>query len=140
MKVKIKRVNENVHFQGFGSSKIPVNVDGSPEIGGKNLGVRPMELVLIGLGTCGAMDIDSILKKQKQGLQDFCIEVDGERDYDQTPAVFTYINIHFIFIGNLDRNKVEKAVSLSMEKYCSVSAMLENTVNITYSFTINEIN
>lgn len=140
MRVKIKRINEKVHFQGFGSSKIPVNVDGSPEIGGENFGVRPMELILMGLGTCGAMDIVTILKKQRQDLQNFDIEINGERDYDQNPAVFTNIDVHFIFTGSLDPNKVEKAVKLSMEKYCSVSAMLETTVKINYSYTINEIN
>ena len=140
MKVELKRVDQNFHFQGFGSSEVPVNIDGSTDIGGNNSGARPMELILMGLGTCGAMDIISILKKQKQDLQDLKIEVDGERDYDKTPAVFTNIKINFIFTGNLDRTKVEKAVNLSMEKYCSVSAMLEKTVKIEYTFIINGIN
>ena len=95
-----------------------------------------MELILMGLGSCGAMDIISILKKQRQDLKDLKIEIDGNRVYNQTPAVFTDIKIKFTFYGNLSNEKVEKAVSLSMNKYCSVSAMLEKTVNISYSFEI----
>lgn len=140
MKIELRRVDQNFHFQGFGSSEVPVNIDGSIDIGGNNAGARPMELILMGLGTCGAMDIISILKKQKQDLQDFKIEIDGERDPNQTPSVFVNIKIKFIFTGNLDKAKVEKAVNLSMEKYCSVSAMLEKTAKIQYSFIIKEIN
>ena len=136
MKVEFKRVDKNYHFQGIGVSKVPVNIDGSTEIGGNNAGARPMELILMGLGSCGAMDIISILKKQKQDLHDFKIEIDGERDSINTPSVFTNIKIKFVFVGNLDQAKVEKAVNLSMEKYCSVSAMLEKTARIEYSFII----
>jgi len=136
MKVTLNRIDQGFHFEGIGSSANHVHIDGSEEIGGSNSGVRPMELVLMGLGSCGAMDIISILKKQRQDLQDLKIYIDGKRDYKQTPAVFTEINIEFIFFGDLDKTKVEKAVSLSMEKYCSVSAMLEKTVKISYSFDI----
>ena len=137
MKIKLNRVDQNYHFQGVGASGVPVNIDGSIDIGGSNSGTRPMELILMGLGSCGAMDIISILKKQKQDLHDLKIEIDGERDYENTPAVFKDIKINFVFTGQLDSSKVEKAVKLSMEKYCSVTAMLEKTVNIKYSFIIN---
>jgi putative redox protein len=136
MKVTLNRVDQNFHFEGIGTSEVPVNIDGSEDIGGSNSGARPMELILMGLGSCGAMDIISILKKQKQELKDLKISIDGERDYEQTPAIFTDINIEFQFYGDLDSAKVEKAVNLSMEKYCSVSAMLQKTVNITHSFII----
>ncbi len=136
MKVILNRVDENFHFEGTGASSVPVNIDGSVKIGGSNSGARPMELILMGLGSCGAMDIISILKKQKQNLKDFKILINGERDYNQTPAVFTSINIEFQLFGDLDFNKVEKAVNLSMQKYCSATAMLENSVNISYSFKI----
>ena len=136
MEVILNRVDQNYHFEGIGTSEITVQIDGSEEIGGSNSGARPMELLLMGLGSCGAMDIVSILKKQKQNLRDFKIIINGERDYDQTPAMFTNIKIDFQFHGDLDPNKVEKAVNLSMEKYCSVSAMLEKTTNISYSFEI----
>lgn len=138
MKVTLKRIDNAFHFEGKGISNVSVPIDGSTEIGGRNMGARPMELVLMGLGSCGAMDIISILKKQRQDLKDLKINIDAERDYDQTPAVFNEIKIEFIFFGSLEESKVEKAVALSMEKYCSVSAMLEKTAKITYSFQIIE--
>ncbi len=138
MKVTLKRVDQGFHFEGVGTSKVPLHIDGSKEIGRNNSGARPMELILMGLGSCGAMDIVSILKKQKQDLRDILIKIEAKRDFDKTPAVFTEINLEFQFFGKLDYSKVEKAVNLSMEKYCSVSAMLEKTVNISYSFNIIE--
>lgn len=136
MKVKLERINDAFHIQGRGVSDIPVNIDGSVDIGGNNAGARPMELILMGLGSCGAMDIISILKKQRQELQHFEIEIDGTRDYNQTPAVFTNIEIIFLLYGNLDDEKVNKAIDLSMQKYCSVSAMLQDKVDIKYSYKI----
>ena len=140
MKVVLNRVDDGFHFEGKGSSEVKVHIDGSTEIGGKNAGARPMELVLMGLGSCGAMDIISILKKQKQNLIDLKIKIDAERDKNNTPAVFTEINIEFLLFGNLDKDKVERAVNLSMQKYCSVSAMLEKTALITYSYQIIKTN
>lgn len=136
MKVKLIRKNNAVYLQGTGVSNIPVNIDGSEDIGGTNAGARPMELILMGLGSCGAMDILSILKKQRQEIEHFEIEIDSTRDYDQTPAIFTNIDIVFLLYGNLDEQKVQKAVDLSMQKYCSVSAMLQEKVDIKYSFKI----
>ena len=136
MKVTLNRVDNGFHFEGEGSSDVKIHIDGSREIGGKNAGARPMELVLMGLGSCGAMDIISILKKQKQKLIDLKINIDAERDSDNTPAVFKDIIIEFLFYGNLDDRKVKRAVNLSMEKYCSVSAMLEKTASISYSYQI----
>lgn len=136
MKVTLNRVNDDVHFEGIGTSNVAVNIDGAEKIGGTDSGARPMELILMAVGSCASMDIVSILKKQKQDLKDLKINVEGERDFDKTPAVFTEINVDFIFYGHLDEKKVERAVSLSMEKYCSVSAMLEQTVRINYSFEI----
>ncbi|MCW8850552.1 MAG: OsmC family protein [Melioribacteraceae bacterium] len=140
MKVVLSRVDEGFHFEGSGSSEVKVHIDGSTEIGGQNEGVRPMELVLMGLGSCGAMDIISILKKQKQNLIDLKITIDAERDKDNTPSVFTEINIEFLLFGNLDEDKVSKAVNLSMQKYCSVSAMLGKTALISYSYQIIKTN
>lgn len=140
MKITLSRINQDVHFEGTGISNVPVNIDGAEKVGGVEAGARPMELVLMAVGSCASMDIVSILKKQKQDLKDLKINVEGERDYNKTPAVFTKINIDFVFYGNLDEKKVAKAVSLSMEKYCSVSAMLEQTVRINYSFKIIKTN
>ena len=137
MKVEIKRVDKNFHFQGIGIANIPIDIDGSEKIGGSNAGARPMELILMGLGSCGAMDIVSILKKQKQELKDLQIEIEAERDEEKIPSVFKKIKIIFHFVGELNKNKVEKAVNLSMGKYCSVSTMLEKTAKIDFSFTVN---
>lgn len=137
MKVELKRIDNNYHLEGKGISNIPVNIDGSEKIGGSNSGARPMELVLMALGSCGAIDIINILKKQRQEPEEFQVEISGNRDPDNIPSVFTDINVEFIFAGNLDRSKVSKAVELSMDKYCSVLSMLKNSVKITYSFKIN---
>jgi putative redox protein len=136
MKVTLNRVNNGVHFQGIGTSNIPINIDGAEKIGGTESGARPMELVLMAIGSCASMDIVSILTKQKQDLKDLKINIEGERDFDKTPAVFKEINVEFVFFGTLDNKKVERAVFLSMEKYCSVSAMLKPSVNISYSYKI----
>ena len=114
-----------------------VQLDGSTAIGGVNGGMRPMQLLLASLGGCSTIDVISILTKQKQTLEDIQVEVDGERDEEQVPAVFKTIHVTFKLTGDLDREKVSKAVSLSMDKYCSVAKMLEKTAKITYDFTIN---
>lgn len=113
-----------------------VLLDAAPEIGGGNNGMRPMQLLISALGGCSAIDIISILKKQRQDLKDIKVELNAEREKDKKPALFTNINIHFNLIGNVDYSKAKKAVELSMEKYCSVSRILEKTVNIQYSFEI----
>lgn len=95
-----------------------------------------MELILMGLGGCSAIDVISILRKQKQEISDVRIVVDGDRVED-IPAVFSKIRMHFEIDGQLDRNKVERAIQLSVEKYCSVYAMLIKTAEITYSFSVN---
>jgi putative redox protein len=137
MKVELKRIDKNFHFEGIGESKIVVNIDGSEKIGGSNSGARPMELVLMALGSCGAMDIISILKKQRQEFDDFSIVINANRDGTKIPSIFTDIHVEFIFTGDLDVMKVEKAVNLSMQKYCSVLAMLEKSADITYSYKIS---
>ena len=114
-----------------------VELDGSAAIGGVGGGMRPMQLLLASLGGCSTIDVISILTKQKQTLEDIQVEVDGERDEEQVPAVFKTIHVTFKLTGDLDQDKVSKAVSLSMDKYCSVAKMLEKTATITYDFTIN---
>ena len=140
MKITLNRVDQAFHFEGKGASDIAIHIDGSEDIGGSNLGARPMELILMGLGSCGAMDVVSILKKQKQEILDLKIHIEGKRNYDITPAVFEEINVEFLFYGNLKEEKVEKALKLSMEKYCSVSAMLSKTALIKYSYEIIKTN
>lgn len=121
---------------GESGSGHAVVLDGAPEFGGRNLGIRPMEMILIGLGGCTAMDVLAILKKQRQFITDCIIEIEGQRR-DSDPKVFTEIHIHFIVTGrDLKEEAVKRAVDLSAEKYCSVSAMLSKTAKITYDYEI----
>ena len=138
MQVELKRVNNAYHFTATGSSNIPVQIDANKSIGGVDAGARPMELILMGLAGCSAIDIITILNKQKQQIDKFDIYVDAKRREEEIPAVFEKINIHLSLSGNLQKEKVQRAINLSMEKYCSVTAMLRPTVEITTSFVINE--
>ena len=113
-----------------------VHMDASPDIGGAGKGFRPMQLLLASLGGCSAIDIVSILKKQKQPIEDIKVTVNGEREKDKVPSLFTEVHAHFRIYGNLDVEKVRKAVSLSADKYCSVSKILEKTAKVTHSFEI----
>lgn len=136
MQIEIKRVGDGFHLEASNELGNVVHMDAAPEIGGTNLGMRPMQLLMVALGGCGTIDIISILKKQKQNLKDINISVTGEREKDAVPSLFTKAHVHFRLFGDLDEDKVRKAVDLSMEKYCSVSKTLEKTAVITYSFEI----
>jgi putative redox protein len=136
MKVELKRLNDAVHFEAAGSGDVKVHVDGSDAIGGQGLGVRPMELVLMALGSCSSFDLISILKKQRQEIADVSVTVEGHRT-DAVPAVFTNIHMTFHITGKLDTEKAEKAAELAVKKYCSVHDMLAaGGVEITYSLEI----
>ncbi|MDM8557516.1 OsmC family protein [Thiotrichales bacterium HSG14] len=139
MKARIKWV-ENACLVGKADSGHGIVIDGPPEIGGHNLGVRPMEMILMGLGGCTAMDVLTILKKQRQDVTDCIIEIEGQR-CDESPKIFTEIHVHFIITGhNLKESHVKRAVNLSAEKYCSVSAMLSKTAKITHDYKVIEKN
>mgnify|MGYP000436277665 CR=1 FL=1 len=141
MKIELVRLDDAFHFEGTGSSEVKVHVDGSPEIGGHNAGVRPMELLLMGLASCSAIDIVLIMKKQRQEITSFRIVAEGERVKEDATQRTPYrsINLHFILKGtNLDATKVDRAVQLSMEKYCSATAQFESTATITHSVTVEE--
>lgn len=139
MKVELVRVGDGFHFEGSGSSNVKIHTDGSPEIGGQNEGVRPMELLLMGLASCSAIDVVLILKKQKQDITDFKIEADGDRSPEEGTkrSPFRKIHLTFKFTGkDLDENKINRAISLSMEKYCSATAQMEALATITHSVEI----
>ncbi len=115
-----------------------VVMDGAPEYGGRNLGFRPMEMLLLGLGGCTAFDVVHILKKSRQPVADCEVEIEAERA-DSEPKVFTRIHIHFIVRGTgLKENAVQRAVSLSAEKYCSASLMLGKTAEMSHDFEIRQ--
>lgn len=137
MTVEIKRVNDAFHMQAVGNSEFKINIDASPSIGGVNAGARPMELILMGLGSCSAIDVIQILKKQKQRVEDFKISIDAERVQDQVPSVFKSIVVTFIVSGQVEETKLQRAIELSKDKYCSVSAMLHQSVDITYNYELN---
>jgi len=139
MEVVLKRLNDDFHFEGIGNSSVPVHIDAAENIGGHNAGARPMELLLMGLGGCMAIDVILILKKQRQSIDDFQIRISGNREKiegtEKTP--FREINIQFELKGAIDGNKALKAIQLSMEKYCSATAQLEPSATITNTLVLN---
>ncbi|HEY6280441.1 MAG TPA: OsmC family protein [Burkholderiales bacterium] len=137
MKARIKWV-EHVSFLGESESGHAILMDGAPEGGGRNLGPRPMETMLLGTGGCTAYDVVLILKKSRQPITDCVVEIAAERA-QQDPKVFTRIHFHFIVSGKgLNPQRVEQAIHLSAEKYCSASIMLGKTADITHDFEIVE--
>ncbi len=136
MKIEINRLNDAFHFAAANENGNTVHIDASPDIGGTNQGMRPMQMLLSAMGGCSAIDIINILKKQKQDLKDLKITVTGERQQNVVPSLFKTVHAHYKFFGNLDTDKVEKAINLSVNKYCSVSKTLEQSATITYSFEI----
>lgn len=138
MKCRIKWL-DHMSFVGESDSGHSIVMDGAPDAGGRNLGVRPMEMLLLGLGGCTAFDVVSILHKSRQQISDCEVEIEAERA-DEIPKIFTHIHVHFIVSGRgLDEKKVSKAVSLSADKYCSASRMLEKAASITHDFEIVEL-
>lgn len=136
MKAKVKWV-DNVMFLGESGSGHSVVMDGPESLGGRNIGIRPMEMLLIGMGGCASFDVMSILKKSRQSVTSCHAELEAERA-DAVPAVFTTINIHFVVKGqDLKEKQVKRAVELSAEKYCSASIMLgKGGVTISHSYEI----
>ncbi len=129
--------NQKVQFSAVADSGHVVEIDGPPEFGGENKGIRPMELVLLGVAGCTSFDVVNILTKSRQAVSDCVTKVTAKRA-DTDPKVFTDIHLQFEVSGaDLDPNKVARAINLSAEKYCSASIMLQNGgVNITHGFDI----
>jgi putative redox protein len=135
MKARIKWV-QDVMFIGESGSGHTVVMDGAPEAGGRNLGVRPMEMLLLGLGGCSAFDVVTILKRGREQVTDCVVELDGKRA-DTDPKVFTAVELVYKVTGkDLDSNKVRRAVELSAEKYCSASKMFGMTAQLTHRVEI----
>jgi putative redox protein len=138
MKARVKWI-ENVAFMGESESGHALVMDGAKEGGGRNLGPRPMEVVLLGTGGCSAYDVVTILKKARQSVLDCEVAIDAERAPTE-PKVFTRIHLHFIVRGsNINPAHVKRAVELSAEKYCSASIMLGKTADISHDFEIVEV-
>jgi len=136
IKIELNRLNDGFHMEAVNEQGNSLQMDASPDIGGTNQGMRPMQLLLSAFGGCSSIDIINILKKQKQPLKDLKVTITGEREKDKVPSLFTDVHAHFRLFGDLDADKVQKAVSLSVDKYCSVAKTLEKTAKVTYSFEI----
>jgi len=135
MKACVKWI-EHVSFLGETESGHSVLMDGSPAVGGRNLGPRPMEMLLLGAGGCTSFDVIAILKKSRQAVSDCYVELSAERA-EENPKVFTQIHMHFVVTGkNIKPEVVERAIKLSADKYCSASIMLGQMANITHDFEI----
>lgn len=137
MKARVKWV-QDATFIGESASGHAVVMDGPPESGGRNLGVRPMEMLLLGMGGCTAFDVVYILKRARQPVSDCVVEIEAQRS-EEVPKVFTKIHVHFIVTGRgLPEKQVERAVKLSAEKYCSASIMLGKAAEISHDYEVVE--
>jgi len=137
MQVKIKRFDNDYGFEAVNDTGKKLVMDAGPANGGHSQGFSPMQTLLAAIGGCSAIDIISILKKQKQEITDFEMTVDGDREKGAVPSPFTAIHIIYHIKGNVDQEKAQRAADLSIEKYCSVSIMLEKTAKITYEVKVN---
>ncbi len=138
MKTRVKWV-EGVCFMAESASGHALVMDGAPDIGGKNLGPRPMEMLLMGAGGCTSVDVIMILQKSRQDVVDCEVSIEAERATEH-PKVFTHIHMHFTVSGrNLKPEMVERAIRLSAEKYCSASIMLGKTAQMSHDFEIVEV-
>lgn len=139
MQARVKWI-ENAAFVGETGSSHAVVIDGPADIGGRNLGARPMELMLLSVGSCSAVDVVHILKKARQPVVDVHVEVEGQRA-ETEPKVFTDIHLKFIIKGkDMNENQVKRAVELSADKYCSASIMLKRGgVNVTHSYELVQV-
>jgi len=137
MKARVKWV-EDMSFLGMTESGHAVLMDGPPDVGGRNLGPRPMEMLLLGAGGCTSFDVVLILKKGRHAVSGCEVSIDAERA-DTDPKVFTKIHLHFIVIGkDLKPEAVERAIKLSAEKFCSATIMLGKTATVTHDFELIE--
>ncbi len=136
MKIEFKRIDDAYLMEAVNENGNITLTDGSPDIGGSNQAMRPMQLMLVGLGGCSSIDVIHLLNKQRQDLQDIKLSVTAEREEGVVPSLFTNIHIHYQLYGPIDPKKAERAISLSVEKYCSVGKLLEKTANITWDYEI----
>lgn len=137
MKARVQLV-EGMTFVAESGSGHAVVVDAAPDVGGRNLGARPMELVLMGTGACSAIDVVLILRKARQAVTGCVVEMDSDRA-PEDPKVFTRIHFHYVITGKgLAATHVERAIKLSKEKYCSATAMLAGTADITTDYELRE--
>ena len=137
-KIEMHRVKGDFGFVAKDMHGHTVQMDTSDETGGENFGVRPMQMLLMGLGGCSAIDIVTILKKQRQQVDDFKIEIEGEREQGKEPSLWQNIRVKYLLTGKIEPEKAKRACELSMGKYCSVAAtLLQSGSKITWSVKVN---
>jgi putative redox protein len=136
MKIYLKRTNQAVHFEATNERGHTVNIEGSPNIGGEDSAPSPTELLLMSQAGCTAIDVVELLKKMRQPLEHLEVETEGHRAQDQVPKVFTHIHLHYKLYGDINPKKAEKAISMSIEKYCTVSKMIDKVAALTHSFEV----
>ena len=140
MKVTLHRLDDAFHFEAKNAEGATMYFDASPEIGGHNKGVRPMQTLIMAVGGCSAIDIIMILKKQRQEITAFDMEIDAERQKGKEPALWETAHIIYKLEGNIEPEKAKRACQLSMEKYCSVSRTLEIAgAKITWEIRLNNV-
>lgn len=137
MEINLIRKNNKFNFEAENSVGQTVELDANPAIGGEGKGFRPMEMLLVGLGGCSGIDMINVLTKQKEQLDDVKIKITATRKDEEVPAIFDVITIHFDLFGQLSVQKVERALDLTFEKYCSVSNILGRSSTINFSYTIH---
>lgn len=139
VKIELTRVTGDFGFEAKDASGHVVKLDSNPESGGVNFGVRPMQLLLMGLGGCSGIDIVSILKKQRQTVEGFDMKIEGEREAGAEPSLWKEVNIVFELKGNIDIDKARRACALSMDKYCSVAETIRRAgCNINWDVKVLE--
>ena len=136
-KISMERIDDHVNFKATNATGNSILMDGSAAIGGKGNGVRPMETLLMGVAGCSSIDVVLILKKMKQDIEDIKVDVEAKRVKVGDATEFSHIDVHFHLWGNLKESKVVKAIDLSIQKYCSVSKMLEKTAEIKSGYTLH---
>lgn len=138
MIIKIKRTDDDFQMMAENEQGHTMIMDAAEDLGGHNTGFRPMQLLLTALGGCTSIDVLLILKKQRQQVDSFEVEVEGDREKIENYSLFRNIVLHFKITGKVKPEKADLAVSLSLDKYCSVAKTLVPTANITYKITIHE--
>lgn len=138
MEINLVRKSGKFNFEAQNSGGFTVDLDAKTEIGGEGKGFRPMEMLLIGLGGCSGIDVVNVLTKQKEPLDDVKISIKATRKDQEMPPIFDVINIHFDLYGALSVQKVERALAMTFEKYCSVSNILERSATLNYTYTIHQ--
>lgn len=136
MKITVQKLTEHNHFEAENEEGGKIRIDGDTTIGGLEGGLSPMQLLLAGAGGCSAIDVVNILEKQRQPLDDLKVDVDGDKQSTGSYSEYKSVNLHFILSGDLEEKKVQRAIELSVTKYCSVSKALEKGSEISYSYEI----